>query len=126
MPPNPPSKACSNLKKKFLGPPLPNPGDVPVSKCYIVCLYSYVSDVYWPDYIQRMDNILVVHERSAQRYAASRENRDIARKLVILGQYRIFKWLKTHGHSTVNMTRILTLEKRGVDVFHMRSKRTKT
>ena len=33
MPPNPPSFAtCKfpNLKKKILGPPLPNPGDAPV------------------------------------------------------------------------------------------------
>ena len=37
MPPNPPNKAhgeatCKipNLKKKFLAPPLPNPGDAPV------------------------------------------------------------------------------------------------
>ena len=33
MPPNPPSKATctfSNLKKKNLGPPLPNPGYAPV------------------------------------------------------------------------------------------------
>ena len=55
MPPNPPSKAhgepCAacrfatckfpNLKKKILGPPLPNPGDAPVIAINIVQRYTH-------------------------------------------------------------------------------------